>query len=354
MSDKKAVLLVNLGSPDSTKVADVRRYLAEFLMDRYVIDVPYVLRLLIIYCFILPFRPKKSAEAYASIWWDEGSPLIILSKKLHTLVQQKCSLEVGLAMRYANPSIKFGIEQLLAKQPNLQELLLVPLYPHYAMASTLTVIEKTKTVIKKHFPQLTLSYIESFYNDPRYITALANSIKQHVDFDQFDKLLFSYHGIPERHVKKTDRTNSHCLKVENCCQTPCAEAQQFCYSHHVYETTRLVVEQLGLNNDQYLVAFQSRLGNDPWLTPATDQTIDQLAKDGVKRLAVVCPAFVSDCLETLEEIGEEAKESFLEHGGESFKLVPCLNDDPQWVDTLVELIEDTNMYTVSGTNDLVI
>lgn len=341
-SQKKGILLVNLGSPDSTSVRDVRRYLDEFLMDKYVIDLPFLLRFLIVKCFILPFRPKKSAHAYETIWWDEGSPLIVLSQKLKDLVQQDSPYPVALGMRYANPSIKSAISSLLDQHPNLTDLLLVPLYPHYAMATTLTVLEKTKDVIKADFPQLNLSYIESFYDYPPYIDALAQSIKSSMTAD--DHLLFSFHGVPERHVKKTDPTTSHCMKVNNCCYSPCKEAHQYCYSHHVHRTARLVADRLNLTEDQFTISFQSRLGNDPWLSPATDSTIERLAKEGVKKLAVACPAFVSDCLETLEEIGEEGKEIFLDHGGDSFTLIPCLNDDPNWVQTLLTLIKDDSKH----------
>lgn len=344
MRHKKAILMVNLGSPDSTSVPDVRRYLDEFLMDKYVIDVPYLLRLLIVKCFVLPFRPKKSAEAYASIWWEEGSPLIVLSKRLLKKVLKKSKFPIGLAMRYANPSIKTGIEQLLSDHPDLEEIMLFPLYPHYAMATTLTVVEKTKDVLKKDFPHLKLSYVESYYKDQRYIQTLANSIKQYLDSSKADHLLFSFHGVPERHVKKTDPTGKHCLKVQNCCEKTCYDAQRFCYRHHVVQTALLVVRELGLTKDQYTISFQSRLGKDPWLAPATDETVEHLAKQGIKSLAVACPAFVSDCLETLEEIGEEAKEIFEEHGGKEFTLIPCLNDDDRWVKTVVELMEDAELY----------
>ena len=340
---KKAVLLVNLGSPDSTRISDVRRYLGEFLMDKYVLDVPAFLRWILVYCLIMPFRPKKSAEAYQSIWWDEGSPLIVLSKRLLSLVKAKVSYPVELGMRYGNPSIKFGIERLYQSNPQLEEILLLPLYPHYAMASTKTVIEKTKEIMSLDYPQLHLKYIESFYNYPAYINALSQSIQDFLNDNDVDYLLFSYHGIPERHVKKTDPTMQHCKKVENCCHIA-SEGHRYCYSHHVYKTTELVVEKLGLKKDTYSISFQSRLGNDPWLTPATDAVIEDLGKLGIKRLAVVCPAFVSDCLETLEEIGDEGKELFLESGGESFTLIPCLNERSDWVDAMIELLADDSKH----------
>tara|TARA_E500000178_G_C16987861_1_gene739239 strand:- start:55 stop:1095 length:1041 start_codon:yes stop_codon:yes gene_type:complete len=342
--NNKAILLVNLGSPDTTNVPDVKRYLGEFLMDKYVIDVPFLIRFLLVKGIILNFRPKKSAEAYASIWWDEGSPLIVLSKRLQKLVQKDSKLPVGLAMRYANPSIKAGIEELLEKQPQCKEIFVFPLYPHYAMATTLTVLEKTREVVKKYFPQLKIKYIESYYDHPSYIDALANSIKKGLAGKKKKHLLFSFHGVPERHVRKTDPTKKHCMKVNNCCYSDCKEAHRYCYSHQVHRTARLVVEKLNLKEEDFTIAFQSRLGNDPWLSPATDATIERLAKEGIKDLAVACPAFVSDCLETLEEIGEEGEEIFHEHGGKNYTLIPCLNEDPAWVNTIHELIADKKLH----------
>ncbi len=328
----KAVLLVNLGSPDSTSVKDVRKYLDEFLMDRNVIDVPYPIRALIVKGFILPFRPKKSAEAYASIWWQEGSPLIVISQQLFQKVKNKVNVPVALAMRYGNPSIENTLKDLLAEYPDLKEIKIIPLYPHYAMATTKTVIEKTHEVIQKNKWQLKLDALESFYNEPDYITALSHSIQPYLQ-NNFDYFLFSYHGIPERHVKKTDVTKNHCLKTADCCNVK-SEAHQFCYRHQTIETTRLVAEKLALQPTQYSQSFQSRLGQDAWLKPYTEPELTRLAKAGVKRIAVVCPAFVADCLETLEEIAVRGKVVFVEAGGEDLQLIPCLNDNDEWADVL--------------------
>ncbi len=353
MTHKKGVLLVNLGSPDSTTVSDVRRYLDEFLMDKYVIDVPFFVRLMIVKCFILPFRPKKSAEAYASIWWEEGSPLIVLSQRLLNLVQDKSELPVSLGMRYGNPSIYDGIKELVDQNPDLEEVFMFPLYPHYAMATTTTVVEKTKSVLAKFFPKLKLSYIESYYDYEPYIQALTESIQRSKKSEKWDHLLFSFHGVPERHVRKTDLTKSHCMKVNNCCYSD-SKAHKYCYSHHVHRTARLVLDRLNIKEPDFTISFQSRLGNDPWLSPATDDTLERLAKKGIKNIGVVCPAFVSDCLETLEEIGEEGKEIFMENGGESYTLIPCLNEDSKWVDTIISLIQDTSFHKQAGVDDLTI
>ena len=333
------ILLINLGSPDSTDPNDVKTYLDEFLMDEYVIDLPYPLRYLLVKGIILNTRPKKSAHAYETIWWDEGSPLIVISERVKKKLESIAEHPISLAMRYANPSIKAGIDDLLAKDSSIDRIIAVPLYPHYAMATTQTVVEKTQAVQQQFFPNVTLDFVDPFYKDQRYIDALAGSIQDHLT-DKHDYLLFSYHGVPVRHLKKTDPTKKHCFKIKDCCFIPNPEAHPVCYAHQVKESTNLVMNQIKLPREQWSWAFQSRLGLDEWLQPFADDEIERLAKSGVKHLAMCCPAFVSDCLETLEEIGEEGKEIFLEHGGESFTLIPCLNDDDRWVDTLDGLIRD--------------
>ncbi len=327
-SNKKAILLVNLGSPDSYEVKDVREYLREFLMDERVIDKPYWFRYALIEGIILRTRPAKSAEAYKSIWWDKGSPLMVLSKQLQAEVQKHTQLPVGLGMRYGNPSIEQGIRDLVTQNPDLEEVYMIPLYPHYAMSSYETVVVKAREVAEKEFPKLKLRIQDVFYNDSEYLDALANSIKPSLE-KEYDHILFSYHGIPERHVQKTDVTNSHCLMVEDCCAKD-SPAHQTCYRHQVFKTTEEVVKRLGIPKEKYSNSFQSRLGRDPWLQPFSDKVIKGLPSKGIKKLLVVCPAFVSDCLETIEEIGEEAKEFFIENGGEEFTLIPSLNTNEDW------------------------
>jgi len=305
-------------------------------MDGRVLNTPWLLRLLVVYAAILPTRPAKSAKAYASVWTPEGSPLIVISKALQHLVQEQVPFPVELGMRYGNPSIAYGLNQLLHKAKSsgtpLSHILLVPLYPHYAMSSFETVVEKTKDELRKQSPQTELVVLPPFFNHPDYISALCNSIKPHLEAP-FDKLLFSYHGLPEDHLIQSDPTHSHCLSRPDCCSTP-SSAHATCYRHQCFETTRLVTEKLGLKPDQYTVSFQSRLGRKPWLKPYTDFVLNELPQQGVKRLLVVCPAFVSDCLETLEEIAQEGKHQFLSAGGESYTYIPCLNTQPQWVNTL--------------------
>ena len=331
----KAVLLVNLGSPDSPNVKDVKRYLDEFLMDKRVIDTPYLIRAFVVKGIILNTRPKKSSRAYRKIWWDKGSPLIVLSKRLRDKVSKRSKLPVYLAMRYGNPSIESVLEQI--SQDGIKELLLVPLYPQYAMATTQTITALVDRLVKKRFNNLSIDTVPPFYQDQHYIDALVDSIKEVSDANQIDHFLFSYHGVPERHIKKTDVTKSHCKIDKSCCQTP-SEAHHFCYRHQCYQTTKLVVSKMNLADHQYSVSFQSRLGKDPWLQPYTDQTVVDLAKKGVKNLAVITPAFVSDCLETLEEIAIEAAAEFKQYGGDDFISIPCLNDRELWVETIANWI----------------
>jgi protoporphyrin/coproporphyrin ferrochelatase len=331
----KGVLLVNLGSPESPTAKDVKPYLDEFLMDRFVIDVPFLLRALLVRGIILQTRPKKSAEAYARIWTDEGSPLIVISKKMHKKVQSLVDIPVALAMRYGTITIMKGLQEL--KDKGVNEVMLFPLYPQHAMASTTTILVLAEELRAKHFPEMKFTTVPAFYNKPDYIKVLAESIKKHLEGFDYDHLLFSYHGIPKRHIRKTDITKSHCKIDRTCCSTP-SPAHEFCYSHQCYETTKLVTEYLNIPKDKYSQTFQSRLAGDKWLTPYTDVEINKMPEKGIKKLAVVTPAFVSDCLETLEEIAMEANEEFLHHGGEDFMAIPCLNDEDAWCELVANWV----------------
>jgi len=323
----KGVLLVNLGSPESPTPKDVKTYLDEFLMDKYVIDVPFLLRAFLVRGIILRKRPEKSAEAYKKVWWKEGSPLVVLSKRMHEKVRKLVDIPVSLSMRYGKPSILSGLQELADK--GVTEVLLFPLYPHHAMSSTTTVIEMAEEMRKKHFPEMKFTIVPAFYNKPDYIKALSNSIKKNLEGYDYDHLLFSYHGLPERHIRKTDVTKSHCKIDGSCCNTP-SPAHEFCYRHQCYETTKLVIKKLGIPEGKYSQTFQSRLAGDKWLEPYTDVEINKMPEKGIKNLAVVTPAFVADCLETLEEIAMEANHQFKEHGGENFLAIPCMNDDDEW------------------------
>jgi ferrochelatase len=333
---KKGIVLMNLGSPESTEVKDVRRYLDEFLMDKRVIDMPLLTRALLVKGIIVPFRAPKSAQAYKSIWTKDGSPLIVLSRQLQEALQKELDEPVVLAMRYGNPAPWEAYDELMAKVPGLEEVILVPLYPHYAMSSYETAAEYAKKIHKDRKYPFRLSIVPPFYNDRDYIDALAQSIRPYLKQD-YDHILFSYHGVPERHIHKGDITGKHCLKSADCCSVD-SPAHAFCYRHQCLVTTRLVAEELDIPADKFSHSFQSRLGRDEWLKPYTAVRLEQMPKEGIKKLLVVCPAFVSDCLETLEEIAEEGKETFLHAGGESFTMTPCLNSHPAWVQTLKKLI----------------
>ena len=332
----EAILLVNLGSPDSPDPSDVKVYLDEFLMDKHVIDLPYLLRYLIIKGIILNVRPKQSAEAYSTIW-GEKSPLIDISERVQLKLSEVSEIPIELAMRYGSPSMESTIEKMVLGDSDLKDLIICPLYPHYAMASTKSVIEQANQIIRNRFPKLTLQYVDPFYNHPDYISILAQTVEKHMG--DSDYLLFSYHGIPVRHVKKMDPNKDHCFKYKDCCQIPNPQCHSVCYPHQVKQTAECVANELSLEREKWSWAFQSRLGFDEWLGPSTEDEIERLAKNGVRKLAICCPSFIADCLETLEEIGIRGNEIFMENGGEEFTLIPCLNDDDEWVSTLSKIIK---------------
>ncbi len=327
---------MNLGSPDSTSVKDVRSYLNEFLMDERVIDQPYWKRFLLVRGIITPFRAPKSAHAYEKIWTKDGSPLIVITKQLRDALQKLTAMPVEIAMRYGNPDPKTAFDRLGANS-EIDEVILVPLYPHYAMSSYETAVEDAKDVYKKNNYSFRISILPPFYKEPQYIDALAKSMREHIN-KPFDHLLFSYHGLPQRHLEKTDPTGNHCFSNSNCCSID-SVAHKTCYRHQVFTTTRLIAEKLQIPKDKYSISFQSRLGKG-WLEPFTDVRLQELPKEGVKNLLVVSPAFVSDCLETLEELVMVGKETFVEAGGTSYNVIPCMNVQLQWVEGLLEMITD--------------
>lgn len=325
---KKGVLLVNLGSPDSPSVSDVRSYLREFLMDGRVLDAPWPIRFGIVHFAILPSRPKQSAEAYHTIWTPQGSPLIVAGKKVQAELQRRTKMPVELGMRYKNPSIQHALASL--RDQGVDETLLIPLFPHYAMSSYETAVVRVQELVPKIAPGMKLTVQPPYYDDPDYIKALVGSVSEYFK-QNYDHLLFSFHGVPERHLRKSDPTKCHCLANENCCDVD-SPAHATCYRAQCFKTVAAFVRMAGIT--KYSIAFQSRLGRDPWLKPYTDEELGRLANDGVRRLLVICPAFVADCLETIEEIGIRAKETFIEAGGKELVMVPCLNDHPLWLDAL--------------------
>lgn len=333
----KAVLLVNLGSPDSTSVPDVRRYLDEFLSDDRVIDAPKPIQQFVLKCIILPRRPKRSAAAYRSIWTDQGSPLIVTTRNLQRLLQERLEdWKVEIAMRYGNPSIPSAIARL--KQAGIRQVFLVPLYPHYAMSSYETVVVRVMEEIASQAPEIRVETQQPFYDHPDYIEALYQSAKPYLE-DGFDHLLFSYHGIPLRHLSKADSSKAHCQVVKNCCVT-CSPAHATCYKAQTVATTYAFARRASLSPDRYSISYQSRLGREPWLQPYTDETLKAFGARGMGKVLVITPAFVSDCLETLEEIAEEGKEEFLEAGGKEFQMIPCLNEHPAWIDFLADRTQE--------------
>lgn len=329
----KAIVLMNLGSPDSTEVPDLKRYLMEFLMDKKVIDYPYLLRLLLVGGLIVPRRAPQSAEAYKRIWWPEGSPLIVLTQQLQEAVQHALpDVPVTIAMRYGNPSPKAAYDELLAQHPHLKEVILLPLYPHYAMSSYETAVEYAKEIHQKGKYTFKLTTIPPYFDNEDYIQAQAASMQPYLEQD-YDYVLFSYHGVPERHIHKGDITHRHCLQVADCCHVS-SPAHAYCYRHQVFITSEKVAAALNIPKEKWGVSFQSRLGKEQWLLPYTASRFTELPAEGKKKILVTCPAFVSDCLETLEEIGMEGKHSFLESGGESFTMIPCMNLHPLWVQAI--------------------
>ena len=331
---KKGVLLLNLGSPDSTSVADVRKYLREFLMDGRVLDAPFPIRWFVVHALILPTRPRESAEAYSEVWLPEGSPLIVTSQQQADVLQKQLDdIPVELAMRYQNPSIEDAVDRVLAE--GIEQVVILPLFPHYAMSSYESALVKAEKVMAKKAPQVEIEVVPPFYDDFEFIDSMVASSSDYLS-EGYDHILFSFHGLPERHLRKSDPTGEHCLSCENCCGGD-HPAHETCYRAQCYKTVEAYAKRAGVPKEQYSVSFQSRLGRDPWLKPYTDFMVRDLAKQGVKKLLVMCPAFVADCLETIEEIGMRAKEDFVEAGGDEMILVPCVNEHPRWLEGMETL-----------------
>ncbi len=331
----KGVLLVNLGSPDSPSVHDVRKYLREFLMDGRVLDAPWPVRFCVVNFAILPSRPKESAHAYEKIWTPSGSPLVVTSRHVREKLSARVAVPVELAMRYQNPSILSALKKLAERQ--VTQLLVIPLFPHFAMSSFETAAVRVKELAARWTPQIKVEIQPPYFDAPEYIAALVASAKNHLDAG-YDHLLFSFHGIPERHLRKADPTGCHCLQVENCCEVA-SPAHATCYRAQCFKSVAAFVAEAGVPKEKYSVAFQSRLGKEPWLKPYSDFEIEKFPTRGIKKLLVICPAFVSDCLETIEEIGIRGRESFLKAGGENLTLIPCMNEHPQWLMALEKMVE---------------
>ena len=333
--NKKGVLLINVGTPDEPTVKSIRDYLREFLLDPDVIDAPYIIRQLLVRGIILRVRPKKITPLYQKIWMDDGSPLRVYSDRItKALNSMTDDVEFEFAMRYGNPSIMSGLEKLKAK--GVDELLLLPMFPHYAQATTESSLKHSHKQLSKMDWNPKIIEMGHFETEEEYVIPLTKSIQPHIDKDTH--LLFSYHGLPVSHVKRIDKTKSHCQKVSDCCAIK-NEANQLCYGHHCMETTLTVVGLLGLKPDQWSISYQSRIGPVKWLEPSTTNKIEELVKRGVKKIAIVAPAFLADGLETLEELDIGIREHFTELGGEELTVVKCLNDNQDWIEGLYKLVE---------------
>ena len=335
------LLLVNLGTPDAPDTGAVRRYLREFLSDPRVIDIHPLARAALLNFIILPFRSPKSAAAYRKIWTERGSPLLYHSQDLVNGVRAALpGWKVELGMRYGNPSIAAALGRL----GPVDRLVVLPLYPQYASASTGSSLEEVFRVLSKSAVVPPVTSIEAFYDEPAFLDAFAAVGKAAAA--GADHVLFSFHGLPERQVKASDPTGRHCLASATCCDR-IGEANRNCYRAQCYATTRGIAARLGLAADRHSVSFQSRLGRTPWIKPWTDEVLPELAKRGVKKLAVFCPAFVADCLETLEEIAIRGNEQFAALGGAELVLVPSLNSDPAWRDAIVAMTRRVSLRVAS-------
>lgn len=340
MAKRTGILLINLGTPDSPTENDVRRYLREFLGDPYVIDLPAPLRWLLLNLVILPRRPRTSAKLYTSIWTDRGSPLLVHGRALAEQVATELGngFHVELAMRYGNPNIERAFAAFAAQ--GVTQIIAMPLYPQATGSSSGSTLAKVRTVAAHLGLEETLFCVGTFYDHPRFLDALSQVSKPALTEFAPDHVLFSFHGVPERHLRKADRSRRTCLTHANCCDMLHTDNAN-CYRAQCFATARALAHTLELPASTYSLGFQSRLGRTPWIRPYTDERLEQLAKAGHKRLAVICPSFVADCLETLEEIGIRAREHWKQLGGEDLLCVPCLNDHPAWIHAVVSILHET-------------
>jgi protoporphyrin/coproporphyrin ferrochelatase len=335
-STQTGLVLLNLGTPDSPKPSDVRRYLKQFLMDPDVVDIPFLFRWLLVHGAILPKRPITSGAAYQKIWTDRGSPLSFHLMDLVARVSAEFKeCHVVPAMRYGNPSIDEAFSRL--KQNQVKELIIFPLYPQYSLAATESSIKECRRVIADLKWDVSVRFVPAFFEEPSFIEAFVQIARESLKDYSYDHILFSFHGLPERQVKKTDCSGTHCLSHSECCKQV-SLVNQNCYRAQCFRTAHLMAEHLQLSSQQFTVCFQSRLGKTPWIKPFSDQFYRDLPKQGIKRLAVICPSFVADCLETLEEVQIRGREEFVQNGGEDLKLVPSLNSSKIWVQSVVQII----------------
>jgi ferrochelatase len=334
---KTGVLLVNLGTPDSYKVSDVRKYLRQFLLDGRVIDINPVARWILVNLIIAPFRAPRSARVYKKVWMAQGSPLLYYGLELEKLLQNSLGeqYDVKLAMRYQSPSIESRLQYFEKK--HYKKMVVLPLFPQYASATTGSVHQEVMDMISKQWIIPDIRFISNYFDHPLFIDAFVANAQKYLFSEQFDYVLFSYHGLPERQLRKSDCTNT-CLKKENCC-AKLTESNYYCYRAQCIATTELIANKLGLSKDKYTTCFQSRLGSDPWIKPYAEDVIKTLPANGKKRVLTLVPSFVADCLETIEEVGMEYKEIFEHAGGERWQMVESLNLSPIWVNCLTDLLK---------------
>ncbi len=328
------VLLINLGSPKELSKKSVRQYLRVFLSDDNVVDLPKFLQQFILRLFILPFRPKNTLEAYEKIWTKEGSPLIISTESIANKLTEKTGWNVEYAMRYEEPSIEKALHKF--KKNEINKIYVISLYPHNAMATTVTTELETRNVAMNVSNDFELIFTKPFFDNEEYINAMVNSIRPYVENKSYDKIIFSYHGIPKRQAKKTDETGEHCFSTSNCCEIE-NDGSKDCYRSHTRIASDLTAKKLGLKDDQWEIAYQSRIGPG-WLTPFTDKRLAKLPEEGKNNIAILCPSFISDCLETLEEIDIRGRETFLKAGGKNMTYIPCLNDSEDTINLLENLV----------------
>ena len=330
----KGILLINLGSPKELSKKSVRQYLRVFLSDDNVVDLPKFLQQFILRLFILPFRPKNTLEAYEKIWTKQGSPLIISTESIANKLTEKTGWNVEYAMRYEEPSIEKALHKF--KKNEINKIYVISLYPHNAMATTVTTELETRNVAMNVSNDFELIFTKPFFDNEEYINAMVNSIRPYVENKSYDKIIFSYHGIPKRQAKKTDETGEHCFSTSNCCEIE-NDGSKDCYRSHTRIASDLTAKKLGLKDDQWEIAYQSRIGPG-WLTPFTDKRLAKLPEEGKDNIAILCPSFISDCLETLEEIDIRGRETFLKAGGKNMTYIPCLNDSEDTINLLENLV----------------
>ncbi len=335
----KGALLLNLGTPDAPEAGAVRRYLEPFLMDPYVLDMPFLLRWMVVHWGILPKRPRIAAEAYRKVWTASGSPLLVHLRELARQVKQELgdAWNLQYAMRYGNPSLEKAFQEF--RENGVKEVTLLPLYPQYSLSANESSIQAVMRCAQQGEAPIKIRVVEPFYQKKEFIDPFVQVARKNLGGFDYDHILFSFHGLPERHIRKTDRSGEFCEFSQECCRE-IRFVNRDCYRAHCFATARRMASGLGIPQDQYTVCFQSRLGRTPWIQPFTDELYRTLPTKGVRKVAVLCPSFVADCLETLEEVQIRGREEFVRSGGQDLRMIPSLNSDPLWAKGVAALIQE--------------